>query len=105
MCHPLPDSVPLELAALIEPLAIAWYTTNISKIANFSDHSVLILGSDPVGIALIFVLRARGAKQILVPEPMTLRAKQNAELAEAIFNPMKEKVGQKCRELQEKALI
>ena len=32
-------------------------------------------------------------------EPTVLRAEQNAELAEAIFNPMKEKVGQKCRKL------
>ena len=66
ICHPLPDSLPLELAALIEPLAVAWHVANISEIADFSDHSVLILGGGPVGIALIFVLRARGAKQILV---------------------------------------
>lgn len=99
MCHPLPDSVPLELAALIEPLAVVWHAANISEIADFSDHWVLILGGGPVGIALIFVLRTRGAKQILVSEPTALRAEQNAELAEAIFNLMKEKVGQKCREL------
>ncbi|OCL11681.1 hypothetical protein AOQ84DRAFT_335503 [Glonium stellatum] len=81
------------------PLAVAWHAANISEIADFSNRSVLILGGGPVGIALIFVLRARHAKQILVSEPTALRAEQNAKLAEAVFNPTEDKVGEKYREL------
>lgn len=38
----LPDNVPLEIGALIEPLAVAWHAVNMS---NFEPgQSVLILG-------------------------------------------------------------
>lgn len=99
MCYPLPESVPLELAALIEPLAVAWHAANLIEIDDFGGRFVLILGGGPVGIALVFVLKARGAKKIFVSEPTARRAEQNAQLVDAVFNPMKEDVGEECRKL------
>jgi threonine dehydrogenase-like Zn-dependent dehydrogenase len=99
MCYPLPDDAPLELAALIEPLVVAYHAVKTSKIETFVDKSVLILGGGPIGLAVIAILRSKGAKTILVSEPTAKRQKQNREFADAVFDPMKENIGDRCREL------
>jgi len=99
MVHALPESVPLELVALIEPLAVAWHAVRMSGRDDFAGESALILGGGPVGIAVLFVLRAKGIKQVFVSEPTARRAEQNRELADAVFNPAKENVGEKCVEM------
>lgn len=99
LCYPLPDSVDLRLAALIEPLAVAWHAVKITDIETWDDKAVLILGGGPVGIATVLVLRALGCKKIFVSEPTALRAEQNKGLADEVFNPIEENVGDKAREL------
>ncbi|KAF2117372.1 threonine dehydrogenase [Lophiotrema nucula] len=99
LCYPLPDSVDLSLAALIEPLTVAWRGVKVSSVTEWSDKSVLVIGGGPVGIAVIHVLRAKGCKQIFVSEPTALRAAQNKEIADQVFNPITENVGDRCREL------
>jgi (R,R)-butanediol dehydrogenase/meso-butanediol dehydrogenase/diacetyl reductase len=99
MVHALPASVPLEFAALIEPLAVAWHAVRASGIDDFSGESALILGGGPVGMAVLFVLRAKGCKAVFVSEPTARRAEQNAGIADRVFNPVKEKVGELCVEL------
>ena len=99
LCYPLPDTVDLSLAALIEPLAVAWHAVQISDIEDWASKSVLILGGGPVGIAHIYVLRAKGCSQIFVSEPTARRAEQNSEIADHVFNPATENVGEKVREL------
>ncbi|KAF2463060.1 threonine dehydrogenase [Lindgomyces ingoldianus] len=98
LCYPLPHSVDLTLAALIEPLAVAWHAVELAGVTDWSCTSVLILGGGPVGIAHIYVLRAKGCKQIFVSEPTSTRAAQNKELANQVLNPIKEKIGDRCRE-------
>jgi threonine dehydrogenase-like Zn-dependent dehydrogenase len=101
MCYPLPESVPLKYAALIEPLAVGYHAVNCAgvKDSDFGKHSALVLGGGPVGIATIMVLRARGAGKIFVSEPTVKRKEHTVELADAVFNPLKENVGERCREL------
>lgn len=99
MCYPLPDSIPLSDAALIEPLVVGRHTLKTTGVDNFEDLSILILGGGPVGLAVIFNLRARGAKKIFVSEPTLKRQQQAAEFADRIFNPLQVKVGDACREL------
>jgi (R,R)-butanediol dehydrogenase/meso-butanediol dehydrogenase/diacetyl reductase len=99
LCYPLPDSVDLSLAALIEPLTVAWHAVNIPSVSDWSNTSVLMLGGGPVGIAHIYVLRAKGCRKIYVSEPTSTRAAQNKEIADEVFNPLTENVADKCREL------
>ncbi|KAJ4298879.1 hypothetical protein N0V90_004122 [Kalmusia sp. IMI 367209] len=98
-CYPLPESVDLGLAALIEPLAVAWHAVTLCGIKSWSDKSVLVLGGGPIGIAHISVLRAKGCRKIFVSEPTAVRATQNREIADQVFNPVTEDVAGKCREL------
>ncbi|OCT45300.1 (R,R)-butanediol dehydrogenase [Cladophialophora carrionii] len=99
MCHALPSSVPLSDAALIEPLVVGRHALKSSGMARFDDLAVLIIGGGPVGLAVIFNLRARGARRIYVSEPTLQRQKQTADFAARVFNPLHDKVGDKCREL------
>ncbi|ORY17469.1 chaperonin 10-like protein [Clohesyomyces aquaticus] len=101
LCYPLPDSVDLSLAALIEPLAVAWHAVALTGVPDpeWADQSVLILGGGPVGIAHIYVLRAKGCKRIYVSEPTSTRAAQNKDIADLVLNPIKENIGDRCREL------
>ena len=98
-CYPLPDSVDLSMAALIEPLAVAWHAIALCELPDWMSKSVLVLGGGPVGIAIILVLRSFGCKQIYVSEPTATRAAQNNEIADAVFNPVNDNVGDKCRSL------
>lgn len=99
LCYPLPDKVDLSLAALIEPLAVAWHAVALCDISEWENKSALILGGGPIGIACAIVLRARGCKQIFISEPTSTRAEQNRTVSDAVFNPIIDNVGDKCREL------
>ncbi|KAL4813081.1 chaperonin 10-like protein [Aspergillus spinulosporus] len=71
--------VDLAAAALIEPLAVAWHAlglflsispcqTTHKDDADLSTIPILVIGAGPVGVAMCYVLRARGAKTIYVSE-------------------------------------
>ncbi|KAJ3517081.1 hypothetical protein NLJ89_g735 [Agrocybe chaxingu] len=84
LVHKLPDGVPLEIGAMIEPLAVAWHAV---KRSNFKDgQSVLILGAGPIGLFLLKVLRSFGpSSTVIVSEPAQIRrelaSKHGATLA------------------------
>ncbi|KAF2800741.1 sorbitol dehydrogenase [Melanomma pulvis-pyrius CBS 109.77] len=94
----LPDNVPLEIGALIEPLAVGWHAV---KISPFKDgDAVLILGGGPIGISVILALKAKGASKIIVSEISKKRqdfAKRFG--AHYVIDPTKEDVVKRCREL------
>lgn len=99
MCYALPDSIPLSHAALIEPLVVGRHALKSSGFESFGDSSVLVLGGGPVGLAVILNLRAQGVKRVYVSEPTLKRQLQTADYADEVFNPLKIKVGDRCREL------
>lgn len=99
LCYALPESVPLSQAALIEPLVVARHALKSTGFTTFKDAVVLIIGGGPVGLAVILNLRARGVKSIYVSEPTAKRREQTTYLADEVFNPISEKVGDRCREL------
>lgn len=97
LCYPIPESVDLSLAALIEPLAVAWHAVALCDVSDWVNKSVLILGGGPVGFATMLVLRTHGCKQIYVSEPTAARAAQTKDLADETFNPITDNIGEKCR--------
>lgn len=99
MCYTLPQDVDLSLAALIEPLAVAWHAIATTDVLNWDGKSVLVVGGGPVGVAVMIVLRAFGCRNIIVSEPTAARAKQNEGIADLILNPINDDIGVRCREL------
>ncbi|KAF2741096.1 sorbitol dehydrogenase [Polyplosphaeria fusca] len=94
----LPDNVPLEIGALIEPLAVGWHAVKISPFKK--GDAVLVLGGGPIGISTILALKAKGADKIIVSEV----SRKRQEFAKRfgchyVIDPTKEDVVQRCREL------
>ncbi|GAA0069985.1 2,3-butanediol dehydrogenase [Clostridium sardiniense] len=69
--HKIPDDMSYEQAALIEPMAVALHSI---RIANFKvGDTALVLGSGPIGLATIELLKAAGAKLIVVLQRKSIR--------------------------------
>ena len=62
--HPLPDDLPLELAALIEPLAVS--VRGFKRLGEDAAGPALILGDGPVGLIFARLLGDRERKPSLV---------------------------------------
>ncbi|KEF51440.1 uncharacterized protein A1O9_12589 [Exophiala aquamarina CBS 119918] len=79
----VPDSVPLDVAALVEPLAVAWHGIKLARLAP--SDSALVVGAGrtrnrrpteqawlmiagPIGIATVMCLKAIGVGNIIVSE-------------------------------------
>ncbi|PYI23724.1 GroES-like protein [Aspergillus japonicus CBS 114.51] len=98
--YPLPDTISLEAAALIEPLAVAWHAVNISPFKP--GDSVLVLGGGPVGIGVVQVLKMQGAQNIVVAELMANRQRLARDYGAAhIVDPRAEGPGNTAARVRE----
>ena len=70
--HALPDAIPTELGALVEPLAVATRavravaTDALRPVDAVADRDVLVLGAGTIGLACALVARADGARVTVV---------------------------------------
>lgn len=62
-CLPIPDALPDDLAALVEPLAVAVNAVDLADLAR--DDAVVVLGPGPIGLAAAWVAQHRGARVLL----------------------------------------
>lgn len=60
----LPDDFPLDLAVLIEPLAVCVRAFNRLRIEN--RESAFIFGDGPIGLLMLFILKKEGVKDIFL---------------------------------------
>lgn len=81
----LPDFLPMDVGALIEPLSVAWHGARVAKFEE--GKTALVLGSGPIGLAMILVLKAKGAKKIVVSEPASIRRVLADKLHVETFDP------------------
>ncbi|KAF2101323.1 GroES-like protein [Rhizodiscina lignyota] len=85
--HKVPEHVPLDIAALTEPLAVAWHAVALSE--PKPTDIALVLGAGPIGISVIMCLKSKGVERIYVSEPSTNRASRaRAAGALEVFNPI-----------------
>ncbi|UXA18018.1 2,3-butanediol dehydrogenase [Mycobacterium sp. SMC-4] len=71
MLHKLPDSVSLQLGALVEPMSVAYHAATLGEPA--SGDVAVIFGAGPIGIGLWFALRGKGIDDVFVVEPSATR--------------------------------
>ncbi|CCF59798.1 hypothetical protein KAFR_0I00170 [Kazachstania africana CBS 2517] len=81
----IPDEIPLDVAALVEPLSVTWHAAKVGKFVKGS--TALILGSGPIGLAMILVLKALGASKIVVSEVAQVRRKLAEKMKVEVFDP------------------
>lgn len=81
--HKVPEGMPSDLAALIEPVAVSLRGVRRSGISP--GMSAAIIGAGPIGLFALMILKARGVDKIVVSEPGERRrnfaAKVGATLA------------------------
>ncbi|GAA5913029.1 hypothetical protein JCM6882_005541 [Rhodosporidiobolus microsporus] len=96
--HVVPEGVPLDIAAVAEPLAVAWHAVACS---NFkAGESALVIGAGPIGALVTRVLKSLGASKVYVSEPTSTRGEiATACGADVVFNPLEVDVVESVRKL------
>jgi L-iditol 2-dehydrogenase len=64
--HELPATIPAEIGAAIEPLAVAVWAVERAQVQ--AGHRVLITGAGPIGLLVAQVAASRGASEIIVTD-------------------------------------
>jgi len=82
---PLPTGLPVELGALIEPLAVAYHAARRGGVQPGDD--VLILGGGPIGQSAVLAAQSLDAGRILVSEPVAGRRALCEALGAAVIEP------------------
>ena len=73
-CVKLPKSASLADGAIIEPLAVALHGVNLSGLTP--GDKVLVLGAGPIGLAVAFWARRKGAGQVVVQDVVDFQAER-----------------------------
>ncbi|MFB7087851.1 zinc-binding dehydrogenase [Streptomyces sp. NPDC056296] len=63
---PVPNGLPADVAALTEPMAVAWHAVTRGEVTR-KDVAV-VLGCGPVGLAVIAVLKSRGVATVIASD-------------------------------------
>lgn len=92
----IPEDMPLEYAACVDPLSIALYTVKRSRMQPGDD--ILILGTGPQGLMAILCAKAMGAGRIFAAGSGE-RLKKAEELGAIPINYREEDVVEKTRDL------
>lgn len=71
LCVPIGDSVSLDEAAMIEPLAVGVYAVDLAEIAG--GGSVAVLGLGAIGLSVLQAARVAGAGTIIATDPIPER--------------------------------
>lgn len=104
MCHELPENVNVDVAVLIEPLAVGRHALTASGIAGseWANFDVLVLGGGPIGLSVMYNLRALGVKRVFVSEPTRKRREMVVNLGlaqtEDVLDPLMQDVPNVIRE-------
>lgn len=97
-CFKLPPDIPLDIGALVEPLAVAWHAVDQYPLQQGDE--TLVLGAGPIGLGVIQCLKARGAGTIIVVEVAAERQNFAKHFgATHILDPTKEDIVKKCKEI------
>lgn len=80
-CLSVPEDMPLDVAALAEPTAVA--TRAVAKVEAVGGARAVVVGGGTIGQLIAQVLRAGGASSVIVSDPVPARRELAAQLAGA----------------------
>ena len=91
--YPLPDGVPAEAGALVEPIAVCVRGTRLARVGL--GHGVAVLGSGTIGLISILTARAAGAARVYATARYPVQAERALELgADAVFESAADAAGE-----------
>ena len=89
--HKLPDDMPLQYGALIEPVSVAVHDVRRAKVKPGED--VLVIGGGPIGMLVAMVARNAGA-HVILSEVSEARLAFAQALGFDTVNPMQENIAE-----------
>lgn len=100
LCIPVSDSVSLDEAAMIEPIAVGVYAVDMAEFVG--GESLAILGAGAIGLSVLQAAKAAGAGKIIVSDPIKERRDLAAKLgADVVVDTANEDVVAKVMEQTE----
>ncbi|MCP2295246.1 Threonine dehydrogenase [Nocardia amikacinitolerans] len=66
MTMPVPNGLSAELAALTEPMAVAWHAVRKGRVGK--GQTAFVIGCGPIGLALISMLKAAGVRTVIASD-------------------------------------
>lgn len=94
--HRLPESLPWDVAALVEPLAVAQRTIVRGRVAP--GENVVVIGPGPVGILAVAAARAAGAGTVIMAGTRESRLETATRFgADAVINIRTDDAGEQMR--------
>ena len=63
---PVPNGLPPDVAALTEPMAVAWHAVRRADIAK--RQVAIVIGCGPIGLGVILMLKAKGVRTIVASD-------------------------------------
>lgn len=94
---PVPEGVEDEQAALVEPLSVAVHVVRTSGFT--AGDTALVTGAGPIGNLIAQVLKAAGARQVLISEAKPFRRELAAKMGFNVVNPLELKPVEMIRQL------
>ncbi|CAK7201488.1 hypothetical protein SEUCBS139899_004193 [Sporothrix eucalyptigena] len=67
-CHKLPESMPLGLSALLEPLSVAIQASRRANLGDKKTQKVLVLGAGAVGLLVAGMCKVAGVPQVVIAD-------------------------------------
>ena len=95
----IPNDLPWEVAALNEPMAVAYHGVNRSGAGEGS--KVVVFGAGPVGLGAAIAFKSKGAAHVVVVDVVANRLEKALLVgADAVVNSADEDVIERLKELQ-----
>jgi threonine dehydrogenase-like Zn-dependent dehydrogenase len=63
---PVPNGLPIEHAALTEPMAVGWHAVRRSEIGK--KDVAIVIGCGPIGLAVILMLKGHGVRTVIASD-------------------------------------
>jgi threonine dehydrogenase-like Zn-dependent dehydrogenase len=86
---PVPDGLDSDVAALTEPLAVAWHAVRRGEVGKRT--VAIVIGCGPIGLAVILLLKAKGVRTVVASDfSPARRALARACGADVVVDPTDE---------------
>ncbi|MEQ8199931.1 MAG: 2,3-butanediol dehydrogenase [Syntrophomonadaceae bacterium] len=96
--YKIPDDMPFEIAAVVEPLAVGMHAVRRAPI--LAGDNVVILGGGTIGLSTLQCAKAAGAAKVIVVEMAKARKEYAKKLgAYAVLDPTKDDVAAEVKKL------
>jgi threonine dehydrogenase-like Zn-dependent dehydrogenase len=82
---PLPDDMPEELGALVEPMAVGYHAVRRGQ--PIADDRVLVIGGGPIGQACLLAAQRLGVQSLALSDVSASRRDLCARLGAAVIDP------------------